>query len=216
MALPDTPQEVIDQVIRDQNAENTINLLDFAVTTEEEKNEPPDNSYKLAQFSEDEIPFRFFTANASQVLIHYIDTSEHKGSIKCNGDDCVLCQIGIKKQEQLTFPALDLRTNTIVFISISKKISPHTALAQFIPILMSKDLAKQIVFISKPNKFTFKVTTAPLTSNIESGDVQIKDFVKKFDKGEIDLTSIYQSLPNEQLSVIPEITRMLHLKGIVK
>jgi hypothetical protein len=35
----------------------------------------------------------------------------------------------------------------------------------------------------------------------------------EFDAGHIDLASVYSRIPNEQLAMLPEIARMLALKG---
>jgi hypothetical protein len=69
------------------------------------------------------------------------------------------------------------------------------------------------VFVSREGaKYT--VSTYELPKDVDSGEIEIKQFLKDYEAGNINLSSIYQKIENEMLAGIEEIHRIMQLKGI--
>ena len=80
--------------------------------------------------------------------------------------------------------------------------------------LLGAGLLEQVIFIKKLDNNNFQVDTKPINEGVDTGLKVIKQFVKKFDSGDIDMTSVYPRYSNEQLAEIPEVEAMMVVKGI--
>ena len=59
----------------------------------------------------------------------------------------------------------------------------------------------------------YVVSTRELEDDVDGGEAVIKQFQEEYNKGTYTLSSLYQKLDNEQLATIPEIAKVLRLKG---
>ena len=60
---------------------------------------------------------------------------------------------------------------------------------------------------------SYTVTSMPLQADVADGAEVIKTFLEDHQKGTIQLDSVFPKVTNEQLAAIPEIDRMLKLRG---
>ena len=71
-----------------------------------------------------------------------------------------------------------------------------------------------VVVLASVNYLSIRYNkTFDLTEEMDTGEEVISRFFDKVNADEIDLTSVYPRLENEQLSAISEIARLLRLKG---
>ena len=183
-----------------------VNLLDFA----EEASVSP--TLDLIQLSADETAIILFTPESKEVSLHYCKESGIEGYVQCNGDDCILCRVGRKQVKRLLLPVYLPATGTVGILPVNPLRRPHDLLPQLLNVLKSK--TRQVLFVSRPSNFKYVVATSPLKDDVDSGETQIKSFLEKFNKGEVDLTAAYAIIDNEQLAATPEIAKMIELKGI--
>ena len=73
---------------------------------------------------------------------------------------------------------------------------------------------RKAVFVSRVQGDSYTVTAVPLQDDVEDGTDAIKLFLDKYKNGLIKLDSVFPKATNEQLAAIPEIDRMLKLRGI--
>ncbi|HMD61622.1 MAG TPA: hypothetical protein VKG78_09330 [Opitutaceae bacterium] len=91
-------------------------------------------------------------------------------------------------------------------------IRPRALWPQLVQVL--KDGLRRAVFISRLQGDSYTVTSMPLQADVADGAEVIKTFLEDHQKGTIQLDSIFPRITNEQLAAIPEIDRMLKLRGI--
>ena len=70
-----------------------------------------------------------------------------------------------------------------------------------------------VMFITQEwSKFT--VSTVDLKEDMDGGEDVIEKFREDYEAGKIDLAAVYPHIDNDQLAGVPEINRLLALKGI--
>ena len=184
---------------------NTVNILQFL------QNDTLPSSLELVQLRGDETPIIPFTLEGDLVKLHYCAETEVGGYIHCNGDDCVLCRVGRKPTEKVLIPVYLPVSQSIGILPVSTSLKPGALLPQLATIQGAE--TRMGIFLSEVGRFRFVVSTFDLTEEIDTGEEAISRFLEKFKAGEVDLTSVYPRLENEQLSAISEIARLLRLKG---
>jgi hypothetical protein len=184
---------------------STVNILQLL------NNDNVPSSLELVQLRGDETPIIPFTLEGTLVKLHYCAETEVGGYIHCNGDDCVLCRVGRKPTEKVLIPVYLPVSQSIGILPVGTSLKPGALLPQLATIQSAE--RRMGVFISKEGRYRFAVSTFDLTEEMDTGEEEISRFLEKFKAGEVDLTSVYPRLENEQLSAITEIARLLCLKG---
>jgi hypothetical protein len=168
---------------------------------------------QLVRLDANEVAVVPFTSETTPVQLHYCDQPEIQGYVHCNGPGCVLCRAGRKAEERVLLPVYLPAGQGIGVLPISPSSRPGALRPQVLPALRSgKRLA---LLITRPDRATFKVGTVELTEGMDDGAAVIKDFLSRWQAGEVDLASVYPRLDNRDLAEIPGITAMLRLKGVV-
>lgn len=166
---------------------------------------------ELIRLDESETAVIPFTPHGERVHIHFCKEPEINAYVLCNAEDCVLCRIGKKKDERILIPAYVPTTDSIGVLPVSTSLRPNALLPQLAPVLKSG--RPTAVFI-KRDGYRFTVSTKELPEDANGGDVAIKYFAEEHKAGRVSLRSVYQTIPNEQLAGVSEISRILDLKGI--
>ena len=169
------------------------------------------SSLELVKLGGDQIPMIPFTLSGVRVALHYCRETEVQGYIHCNGGGCILCKIGRNPTEKVLLPVFLPVSLTIGVLSASTSLRPRSLLPQLAAIQKADNRVG--VFISKEDNYRFKVDTFELKEGIDTGEKQISEFLERYEAGEVDLTSVYPRLENEQLAAIDEIARVLQMKG---
>jgi hypothetical protein len=180
-----------------------IDLLEFATNSEQPSLEP-------VRLGENETAFVPFTSETEEVYLHYCSEADINGYIQCNNDDCVLCRIGRKKDHKLLLPVYLPADGTIGVLPVSTSLRPYALLPQIVPILKAEK--PMVVFVTREIT-KFLISTVDLKEDLDRGEGEIKRFLEEYNKGIFRLSSIYQRIENDQLENIPEISKMLQLKG---
>jgi hypothetical protein len=165
---------------------------------------------RLVQLGENESAVIPFTADGVKVEIHYCPEPEIKAYVLCNGPDCVLCRIGRKKDGRNLIPVYLPTTGDVAVLPVSPSLRPHALLPQLANVLKAGQ--PMLMFITR-RQDRFTVSTRALEEDVDGGEDVIEVFKAEFDAGRIDLASVYSRIPNEQLAMLPEVARMLALKG---
>ena len=131
----------------------------------------------------------------------------------CNGNDCVLCKIGRKKELRLLLPVYLPVAGCVGVLPVSLSLRPFSLLPQISNVWKAEK--PMVMFVTRQNaKYT--VSTADLQKDVDGGESEIKRFLEAYNSSGLELSSAYLRIDNEQLAGIEEITRMLALKGIRK
>jgi hypothetical protein len=77
-----------------------------------------------------------------------------------------------------------------------------------------KEGTEKALFISRIQSDGFSVSAVSLPDDADAGETTIAAFLKDYEAGRIELASVYPHVDNQSLAAIPEIARMLKLKGI--
>ena len=70
-----------------------------------------------------------------------------------------------------------------------------------------------MVMFVKRDAGTYTVATRELTDDIDAGEAIIQKFRADYEAGKITLTSVYSRIANEELENVPDLARLLALKG---
>ena len=132
--------------------------------------------------------------------------------LACNGENCCLCKIGREKTTRHLLPVYLPASGAVGVLPVGTSLRPRALWPQLAQVL--KDGSRKAVFISRVQGDSYTVTAVPLQADVEDGAEVIKTFLENHQKGTIQLDSVFPEVANEQLAAIPEIDRMLKLKGI--
>ena len=97
-------------------------------------------------------------------------------------------------------------------LPVSKSQRPFALLPQILNVLKAK--TPMVMFVFRENNTKYLVDTNQLTKDMDGGEEAIKKFQEEYTNKEYNFSSLYQRIDNEQLRNIPEIARLLQLKGL--
>jgi hypothetical protein len=153
-----------------------------------------------------------FTTEAEGLDLHYCKEPDLTDYIACNGKNCILCQIGRAKTTRHLLPVFLPASGLIGVLPVSPSLRPRSLWPQLAQAL--KDGSRKAIFVSRVQGDSYTVTAVPLQDDVADGAEVIKTFLENHQKGTIELASVFPMVTNEQLAAIPEIDRMLKLRGI--
>jgi len=166
---------------------------------------------ELVRLDSNETAIIPFTPSGERVSIHFCEETEIYGYVQCNGESCILCRVGKKKEERVLIPVYLPTIDTIGVLPVSPSLRPHALFPQLRPLLKAATLA--VAFIKREGaKFT--VSTRALPQDANGGEAVVKKFLGEREAGRVDLKSVYQVIGNDQLAAVAEISRLMELKGI--
>ena len=184
-----------------------INLLDLVGA------ESTDSSLEIVRLGSDEVAFIPFTEEGEEINLHYCLEIEIQGYVICNGNDCVLCKIGRKKEPRILLPVYLPVASCVGVLPVSTSLRPFSLLPQISNVWKAKK--PMVVFVTRQNA-KYMVSTADVQKDVDGGESEIKKFLKAYNSGKLELSSVFPKIDNEQLAGIEEIARMMVLKGIKK
>jgi hypothetical protein len=160
-----------------------------------------------------ETAIALITKKYSPCPVHYVE--ELNTYVQCNKEEaesCLLCRIGRKKVTKLLLPAYSFQSGQIEVLAVTRSSRPYDLKPLLDNILTSEK--RVVVFISL-DQYRYQVSTSKLKKRdrrIISSIV--KEFLTSWEDGEIDLTTVFQTIDNESLAALPGVKRMMELKGI--
>ncbi|MBF0553420.1 MAG: hypothetical protein HQK96_02555 [Nitrospirae bacterium] len=176
-----------------------------------------ENAYVLdrIKISQNEILVVPFTMKGVAVDLHYCEDEGVKGYVVCNGSQCLLCRVGNKKDGRLLLPVFLPVTECIGVLPISTSMQPHSLMPQ-LKAMISKtsDDKPAVVSIVTATKGKYIVNANEYADDSITGDRQIKNFMKEYEAGKVDLTSVFTKLSNEDISRLNVVSKIMKIKGI--
>ncbi|MCA9260859.1 MAG: hypothetical protein KDA61_16710 [Planctomycetales bacterium] len=165
----------------------------------------------LIRLGENETAVVPFTAQATQVDLHYCDEPELRGYVRCNGLDCTLCRLGKAIAQRSLLPVYLPLTGAIGVVAISPVRSPKSLLSQLHPYLRAEQA--QVLFVTRKGH-EYRVEGRPLQEGQPDGAAAIAAFQERVESGAISLEEVYPTYSNEDLLAIDSIQRLAELKGV--
>jgi hypothetical protein len=153
-----------------------------------------------------------FTTEAEELDLHFCKEPDLNDYFACNGPGCVLCTIRREKVTRRLLPVFLPASGIVGVLPVSPSLRPRSLWPQLAQNL--KDGSRKAVFVSRVQGDSYTVTAVPLQDDVADGAEVIKTFLENHQKGTIELASVFPVVTNEQLAAIPEIDRMLRLRGI--
>jgi hypothetical protein len=156
-----------------------------------------------------------FTTSVVEVPVHYVDYASLAGYVRCNGGECLLCRIGRNTDSRDLLPIYDTVAQTVGVLAVSPNMRPQALRPQLTPVLQAvRQNQRVMVAIRKHDKVRYSVTILDLPPNAHDGAEVIRRFLEAFEKGGIDLGSIYARMPNGTLAAVPEVGKYMQLRGM--
>ncbi len=180
-----------------------VNLLEIASSK-------PRGGLELIRVGGNAVVILPFTPEGEEVLLHFCEEVEIRGYVHCNGKDCILCRIGKKAETRILIPVYLPTSQTLGVLPVSNSIRPYALLPQLLPVLKSKKPAA--VLLSRESSRFMVSSPLPVKGSMDSGAEQVKAFTE-LDEAvrKSRLRAVFQKIENSQLSVIPEVARVLSL-----
>ncbi len=182
-----------------------VNILDVVAS------EIAESTLEVVRLGNDETAIIPFTADSEGIDLHYCSETEINSYVVCNGPDCVLCKIGIRKEERLLLPVYLPASGCVGILPVSRSLRPYALLPQISNVLKSDTLMVMFV-IREVGKYM--ISTKSLEKDMDGGELQIKEFLEDYAAGSINLIDLYPKIDNEQLLGVDGIQKMAALKGI--
>ena len=158
----------------------------------------------------------FFTTSMLQVRLHYLEASDSRGYVHCNGEPCILCQVGRSKEIRDLLPAYDVADQLVGVLAISPNVRPQALRPQLMP-LLQRVAANELPFcasIKNTGLGKFSVSTSPLNAIANDGAGVIKTFLEQLEAGKQDLSTVMSRVDNRTLADIREVRAVMEAKGI--
>jgi len=184
--------------------------VDLNETWSQDEAAPPPPALEIARLSGDDTAVVLFTSTAMPVKVHYVDHDGVQGYVVCNGADCVLCRAGKTADERFLLPVYLPAIGRVGVLPISPASRPGALRPQIMPALKSG--RRVVLLISKPDRLTFRVRAVDLTDDMDDGAAAVKEFRRRMEAGEVDLTSVYARLDNAGMEAMPGVAAMLKIR----
>jgi hypothetical protein len=168
-------------------------------------------SLERVRLASDEVAVLLFTAEAEAVDLHFCREIEIPDYALCNGPGCLLCAIGRVKVERHLLPVYLMGAGTVAVLAVPTSLRPRALLPQLAPLLEGD--GPRVVFIAR-ERDDYHVSSIPLAADVDAGEAAIGAFLADHEAGRIALDSVYPRLENAEIARLPEIARMVKLKGI--
>jgi hypothetical protein len=167
---------------------------------------------ELVRVEANEVAVVPFTTEAQEVWLHYADEAEVRGYLHCNGEGCVLCRAGRKVEGRILLPVYLPSARAVGVLAVSPSCRPGALRPQLMPLLRSgKRLA---LLLSRPDRTRFVVSPVELTEGMDDGAAPVREFLRRWGAGEVELASVYHRVDNRDLKDLPGVATMLQLKGV--
>lgn len=183
---------------------NTVDILSYASAE-------PAATLKVVRLNESPTAVIPFTTQSVHVRTHYNDEADLKGTSLCGGNGCTLCAIGRRVDERLLLPVFLPIDNCVGVLPVPTTLTPHALLPQVHRELQAGE--HRVLFITRIST-KYEVTSRPLDKSAKSGEKIIAAFLKDLESGAVDLTAVFPKHDNALLAGVPEIMRMLELRGV--
>jgi hypothetical protein len=184
----------------------------------EENAGPQSAGLQVVRVDQDEKFFIPFTTSVTAVALHYVQCSEIRGYVQCNGDECLLCRVGLHKEPKDLLPVYDVVAREVVVLPVSPSLRPRALRPQLLSILRQlQALDGPLLFsLRKETDHSHYLTVCEVHPGLDDGGPVIKQFAADLSAGKIDLTSGFARHTNDELSQIDEISRRMAARGISK
>jgi len=191
------------------NLSNRVNLVELAKNQDRPM---VGRRLDLIQLGPNQTAFRLFTTDAERVRLHYLADGGITGYAQCTGEDCPLCQAGVKLEERVLLPVFDMMARQVRILSMSKSSTPGALYPQILTVVeQDRPVA---LLVNKPDRMTFRVATRDLGPGVYDGANEVKQFLQQWEAGAIDITSVYPRYDRRVLADLPAVAAMLSLKGL--
>jgi hypothetical protein len=189
----------------EEKVNKKVNLLDMVADNS------VDSILEVVKLDDNETAIIPFTAEGEKAELHYCSEDEIKGYVHCNGPGCVLCRIGRKLEKRSMLPVYLPMAGYVAILLVSPSRRPYSLLPQITNILKSDK--PMVAFVTRAG-FKYTVSQVELKDDEDGGEAVIQRFLDEYEAGLHDLSTVCQSIENDELANIESISRMLKLKGV--
>jgi hypothetical protein len=161
-------------------------------------------------------PFVLFTTSVMPVILHYLKDPALKGYVRCNGDGCVLCKAGLKKEPRDLLPVHDYAAAQIGILPVG----PAEQAGALRPILRNalprvKNGERLVLNVRRLENYSHEGTVSTASAQVLSrATPAIEAFDRRIKAGEIDLAGTYPSPANETLADLETVKLVLEAGGM--
>ena len=149
-----------------------------------------------------------FTFSLVTVMLHFLQNEPHRGYIRCNGHDCLLCRVGKKPTKYYLLPMYDTEQGSVGVLLINETTRPGALRPQLKTLVDHVDSHpgdKLLVIINKPTPIKFHVHWQKLPAGADDGAAVIESFMSRLRAGKIRLASVRPTDESADFAELPEI-----------
>ncbi|MDB5312974.1 MAG: hypothetical protein JWO38_7176 [Gemmataceae bacterium] len=174
---------------------------------------------ELVRLTADDTPIVLFTHQVVEVILHYAREPEISSYVHCNGGGesrCALCLAGRSLEERYLLPVYLPLSRSVGVLPISHSLRPNSLLCLLLPHLEARAepvSPPPLLFVRRQDT-RFTVSSGLLQPGEDDGAAVVKAFRAQLADGRVRLVDMFPRIPNDRLSAIPDIARLLALKGI--
>jgi hypothetical protein len=156
-----------------------------------------------------------FSVSMRRATLHFLESDALRGYVHCNGGDCLLCRIGRQPDVRDLLPVYDPVAQTVAVLPVSQNLRPGALRPLIKPVLEQiKGNRFLLMTVRKLDIVRYELTAAPLPEGADDGAAAISKFKEELDSGIVNLEDVYPHLTNNDLAAIPDVARVMQLKGI--
>jgi hypothetical protein len=172
----------------------------------------PLQSIKLDASKQLLIPFMCLMATTE---LHYCSAPAVNGYTRCSGKDCLLCQLGKKRELRYLWPVYHTASRAVGILAISDSLRPAALRPLLTPVLDRLARGDRLLLaVRKLDNTRFDVEVRNLLEGVEDGAAVIGRFIQRLEAREIDIKGVYPLRSNSDLATVPEIAQELKLLGL--
>ena len=195
---------------------NGQDLADALEVWPSESSAPEVEELFVLRVDKNETLFIPFTTSMLRVDLHYLDFKDFRGYARCNGLECLLCRIGRQKDQRDLFPIYLVADSQIGILAVSPTQRGHALRPQFNRVLerlAAPGEGPLLVGIRKEN-YKFILDVSELANDADDGAEVISEFLESLRAGEVDLSTGFNKLSNEDWADFEEVQKVVKAKGI--
>ena len=192
---------------------NALDLFEAETTND------PAPSVHLVRLSDASTFLIPFTTGVALVESHFADfaaggrdsSPSLRGYIRCNGDGCILCDVGNKPRTRHLLPVYDISEGSVGILAFSGNVRPKSLFAQLLPALKRVAGGEDgfLIEVRKDERAEFSVNQLELDADANDGDEVIARFRDGVENGDICIEDIVDGVSNDILAEVPQIARIL-------
>jgi hypothetical protein len=181
----------------------------------EEPGEPIVGPLDVVQLTQEDVWLAIFTVMMHRVYVHYLKFKGCTGYSRCDGDGCLPCRLGVRRELRDLLPVFDVTARVVAILPIGPGPRPQDLRPQLTPVLRRLAAGEGPLLISvRREDYRVYLNVKPLPPDVDDGAEAIRAFRARLEAGRVNLAD---SLPHTDDPVLmgnEAVRTLMSLRGI--